>query len=57
MIDSYNGKIDLSTTNTFEQGEEKAAVLSQILIYSYGTAETADDTEAFLCSWKTNADK
>jgi len=25
------------------------------MIYSYGTAEADDDTDAFLCSWKTNA--
>jgi len=54
---NYDGKIDLKDENKkrFCRGEEKAAVLGQILIYSYGTAEAADDTEAFLCSWKTNA--
>ena len=50
---NYNNKIDLSSSNKF--GGEEAAVLGQILIYSYWTAEAADDTEAFLCSWKTNA--
>lgn len=57
---NYNGKIDLSTTNTF--GGESSAIIGQILVYSYGTAEPdasdsskTDDTEAFLCSWKTNA--
>ena len=52
---NYNGKIDLTSSNNFERGKETADVLGQILIYSYGTAEDADDTDAFLCSWKTNA--
>ena len=54
---NYNGKIDLKDENKkrFCRGEEKDSVLGQILIYSYGTAEDSGDTEAFLCSWKTNA--
>lgn len=57
---NYNGKIELTSSNKF--GGESSAVLGQILIYSYGTAEPkasnpseTDDTEAFLCSWTTNA--
>ena len=50
---NYDSKINLSSSNKF--GEETSPVLGQILIYSYGTAEDADDTDAFLCSWKTNA--
>ena len=57
---NYNGKIDLDSSHKF--GGESSAVLGQILIYSYGTAEPkasdsskTDDTEAFLYSWKTNA--
>ena len=60
---NYNGKIDLSSSYKFEQGEEKNAILGQILIYSFGTATNAAksgedddfDSDAFLCSWKTNA--
>lgn len=57
---NYNGKIDLDSSHKF--GGESTAILGQILVYSYGTAEPkasepseTDDTEAFLCSWKTNA--
>jgi|GEM_PF-326770 len=50
---NYDGKINLSSSNSF--GGEESPVLGQILIYSYGTAEDDGDTEAFLCSWKTNA--
>ena len=55
---NYNGKIDLDDADKkrFAQNTEKNPILGQILIYSYGTAEDADDTDAFLCSWKTNAD-
>ena len=53
---NYNGKIDLSSSHKFAQGKEENEILGQILIYSYGTAEDADDTDAFLYSWKTNAD-
>ena len=49
----YNGKIVFDSSNKF--GGESSAVLGQILIFSYGTAEAEDDTEAFLYSWKTNA--
>lgn len=54
---NYNGKIDLSSSHKF--AGESDPVLGQILIYSYGTA-TKDkdgdlDTDAFLYSWKTNA--
>lgn len=52
---NYNGKIDLSSSYKFEQDKEQDSILGQILIYSYGTAEEADDTDAFLCSWKSNA--
>ena len=57
---NYNGKIDL--TSTYKFGGESSAILGSIMIYSYGTAEPkadnpseTDDTEGFLCSWKTNA--
>ena len=50
---NYDGKINISGSYKF--GGESSAVLGQIMIYSYGTAEDADDTDAFLCSWKTNA--
>lgn len=50
---NYNGKIEL--TSTYKFGGESSAILGSIMIYSYGTAEDADDTEGFLCSWKTNA--
>ena len=54
---NYDGKIDLADAakKKFCRDEEKAPILGQILIYSYGTAEDSGDTEAFLCSWKTNA--
>ena len=54
---NYNGKIDLDNADgkKFAQETEKSPILGQILIYSFGTAEAADDTEAFLYSWKTNA--
>ena len=51
---NYNGKIVFDSSNKF--GGESTAILGQILIFSYGTAEADDDTEAFLYSWKTNAD-
>ena len=56
---NYDGKIDLKDENKkkFCRNKETKPILGQILIYSYGTAEAPDDTEAFLCSWKTNADK
>jgi len=57
---NYDGKINISSSYKF--GGESSAVLGQIMIYSYGTAEPksgnpneTDDTEAFLCSWTTNA--
>ena len=50
---NYDGRINLSSSNTF--GGENSVILGQIMIYSFGTAEATDDTEAFLCSWKTNA--
>lgn len=51
---NYDGKINLSSTDKFAREKEEDALLGQILIYSYGNAEAADDTEAFLYSWKTN---
>lgn len=33
----------------------KETIVGDIAIYSYGTAEDTDDTDAFLYSWKTNA--
>ena len=50
---NYNGKIEFNSSHKF--AGESAAVLGQILIYSYGTAEDTDDIDGFLCSWKTNA--
>lgn len=51
---SYDKKITLDTT--FLSGAAEETIVGDIAIYSYGTAEAADDTEAFLYSWKTNAD-
>ena len=58
---NYNGKIDLDNASKkkFCRDGEKKPILGQILIYSYGTATKDEDddfdTDAFLCSWKTNS--
>ena len=50
---NYDKKITLDTT--FLSGATAETIVGDIAIYSYGTAEASDDTDAFLYSWKTNA--
>ena len=50
----YNKKIDL-TTAFLGTGSKAETIVGDIAIYSYGTAEDDGDLEAFLYSWKTNA--
>lgn len=49
----YNKKLVLTTT--FLGADTAETIVGDIAIFSYGTAEDGGDTEAFLYSWKTNA--
>lgn len=51
-IDTNYDKRLVLTTDFLPTAE---TIVGDIAIYSYGTAEDDGDTDAFLCSWKTNA--
>ncbi len=51
---NYDKKLVLSAAFLGAASDE--TIVGDIAIYSYGTAEDATDREAFLYSWKTNAD-
>ena len=53
---NYNKKLELSKVflGTGTSGTEET-IVGDVAIFSYGTAEDAEDTDAFLYSWKTNA--
>ncbi len=50
----YDGKMTLPTTFTHTAATETVA--EKIAIFSYGSAEADNDTEAFLYTWKTSAE-
>lgn len=52
----YNKKLVLTKVfmGTGSSGNEET-IVGDVAIYSYGTAEDSGDTDAFLYSWKTNA--
>ena len=51
-IDTNYDKRLVLTTDFLPTAE---TIVGDVAIYSYGTAEDDGDTDAFLCSWKTNA--
>lgn len=53
MDTDYNKKLVLKKEFLGTDADE--TIVGDIAIYSYGTAEDDGDTEAFLCSWTTNA--
>jgi prepilin-type N-terminal cleavage/methylation domain-containing protein len=59
MDTNYDKKLALTEKflSLSNEATVKETIVGDIAIYSYGTAEDGGDTEAFLYSWKTNADQ
>ena len=59
MDTNYDKKLALTEKflSLSNEATVKETIVGDVAIYSYGTADDSDDTDAFLYSWKTNADK
>ena len=59
MDTNYDKKLALTEKflSLSNEATVKETIVGDVAIYSFGTADDSDDTDAFLYSWKTNADK